>query len=372
MGLPIKVCTASAYFALMRGGGEHYTLYLCRKLKQLGYDIEIVCGRRPGRPPQPLTDEFPLHYVTQYYGLRELAFKGVRYVGGAAWKAHSLQYDLALRKYLKGSDFDLLHLHTPSNLATAVWLKRRKKVPIVYTLHGPASRKEKGMMRYLDHLMPVNTDIAEELRDDGFENVTVVPVGVDLEHFHCSKKNEGPERDGKTILFVGRLIPTKNVDGLLRAFKIVQSKVPMAKLVIVGEGPVQANLERMARELVPGVEFLGGLGWQQLPSRYCASDLFVLPSHYESFSMVGLEAAACGLPLVISEKAKAFVDSYGDDGVITFDPERPENIAEAILRGLEPEARHRMRLHAQRHISNYDWSTRAKVVDQVYREVLHQ
>jgi glycosyltransferase involved in cell wall biosynthesis len=116
-----------------------------------------------------------------------------------------------------------------------------------------------------------------------------------------------------TVLHVGRLIPRKGVDRLLRAMAAVSSDTPM-RLVIVGSGPEEARLRELAAVLgiAPAVEFKGFVDQPGLPAVYAAADIFAMPTLDDPFGMVLLEAAAAGLPLVASPFAGASVDLVED------------------------------------------------------------
>jgi glycosyltransferase involved in cell wall biosynthesis len=99
---------------------------------------------------------------------------------------------------------------------------------------------------------------------------------------------------------VATLTPVKDQATLLRAFAILRQHMPAATLDIVGSGPLRGDLARLAGELrvAEAVQFRGDVDHAALPGVYCAGDAFVLSSRHEAQSMVAIEAAACGLPVV--------------------------------------------------------------------------
>jgi glycosyltransferase involved in cell wall biosynthesis len=102
------------------------------------------------------------------------------------------------------------------------------------------------------------------------------------------------EKDGEfTVLYTGRLIPTKNVDTLIRAFKGVEGK-----LWIVGTGPEEKKLRTLSNELGVNTEFLGYMDRRELPRLYTAASVTVLPSFSESFGYTIAESLACGTPAI--------------------------------------------------------------------------
>lgn len=126
--------------------------------------------------------------------------------------------------------------------------------------------------------------------------------------FATTRSSETP-----TVLHVGRLIPRKGVDRLLRAMAAVSSDTPV-RLVIVGSGPEETRLRELAAMLgiARDIEFKGFVDQPGLPAVYAAADIFAMPTLDDPFGMVLLEAAAAGLPLVASPFAGASVELVED------------------------------------------------------------
>jgi glycosyltransferase involved in cell wall biosynthesis len=123
--------------------------------------------------------------------------------------------------------------------------------------------------------------------------VGVAPLGVDLERFR--PQPAGPEA-ARRLLHVGSLAPVKDQALLLRAFRRVAAVRPEAELVIVGEGPLRAQLEAQAAGLP--VRFIGAVPHDQLPRQYASAAMLVQTSRHEAQGLAVLEAAACGLAVV--------------------------------------------------------------------------
>nr|ADK54841.1 glycosyltransferase [uncultured soil bacterium] len=120
--------------------------------------------------------------------------------------------------------------------------------------------------------------------------------------------------DGKrVILSVSRLVPRKGQDMLIRAMPLVQQEVPDAVLLVVGQGPNEARLRKLARRHAEGsVRFVGGLSHVETPPYYAAADVFAMPCRSrkagleaEGLGIVFLEAAASGLPVVVGRSGGA-------------------------------------------------------------------
>jgi len=373
----VRIGMASAYFATMKGGGEHYTLHLSNKLADLGYDITIICGKQPFKKPEPLSKRFKIEYVPQLHFLRDWGMKGIRLISGGGGLIHSYQYRFSCyRHLLKNHHFDIIHTHDPASLHAAVKIKKRYSIPVVSTFHGHPSLKHIEEVKNVDAILPVSKEIKSSFEKHGIKNVYDIPGGVDLSHFKPMNKEEckdALELNGKIILFVGRLIPTKNLYNLLHAFKKVLSMIEDTKLLIVGDGALKGDLMRVAQKLGlnENVIFTGAISYGALPVYYNASDVFVLPSISESFPLVSLEAAACGVPIVISTGADAFIKDFGKGALFVTQPDNPEKISESLITALEDEEEisEKVSLSSKR-IESYDWMERAKKVAEIYNQCI--
>jgi D-inositol-3-phosphate glycosyltransferase len=151
--------------------------------------------------------------------------------------------------------------------------------------------------------------------------MTVIPPGVDTGHFYPIPPDEakqfiGLRPENRMILFVGRIEPLKGVDTLIQAVatlgKGLSGRRHPVHLAIIGGEPdadsaemseEMSRLQRLSDDLCMGgmVVFLGKRAQDTLPYYYSAAEVLVMPSLYESFGMVALEAMACGTPVIASE-----------------------------------------------------------------------
>jgi glycosyltransferase involved in cell wall biosynthesis len=122
--------------------------------------------------------------------------------------------------------------------------------------------------------------------------------------------------DDVAVLSVGRLAPEKGLDTLIRA--AAAARVPELAVVIAGSGPEHARLEQLAASLGVRLVLLGDSPWERMVERYVAADVFALLSEREPWGVVVNEAAACGLPLVLSDRVGAAFDLLrdGENGVL--------------------------------------------------------
>lgn len=208
--------------------------------------------------------------------------------------------------------------------------------------------------------------------------ISVISPGVDLKRFHPIEKSLAkstiaiPEQH-RLILFVGRIEPLKGIDTLLRAMSLVAKRHPdwaqdMCVSIIGGdpargeeeEDAEMARLQKLRTELGIGdlVTFIGAKDQDTLQFYYSAAEMIVMPSHYESFGMVALEAMACGTPVIASEVGGlAFVVRDGVTGYHVPDRD-PEELAAKIELLLGDEMlRMRLGRRAACWAESYGWPT---------------
>lgn len=139
--------------------------------------------------------------------------------------------------------------------------------------------------------------------------------------------------DFSTIICVARLVPIKNIDYLLRAWKLIEKRRPNYRLVIIGDGPEFVNLNELTLNMgLKTIVFLGAVNNSDIPTYFYNSAAFVLPSLSESWGLVVNEAMASGLPILISNKINAS-NTLLKEGIngFGFEPSNVKNIAEKIV-----------------------------------------
>lgn len=164
------------------------------------------------------------------------------------------------------------------------------------------------------------------------------------------------------LLTTSRFIRIKNIDGLLRGYALYRARQPEpADLVVCGDGEEREHLHRVACEVGVDrwVHWPGFVQYPKLPAYYALADAFVLASSVEPWGLVVNEAMACGLPVLVSNRCGCAPDlvQEGANG-FTFDPARPEAIAEALLK-LPKDAQALSRLGQRSKEIVEDWSPQA-------------
>jgi glycosyltransferase involved in cell wall biosynthesis len=240
-------------------------------------------------------------------------------------------------------------------------------------------RIERAIARDVAAIVATCSDEVGELARMGVRRdaVTVVPCGVDVEHFtpHGPVAPRGDQRF--RLLVVGRLVERKGVDDAIRALSLV----PHTELVIAGgpDGdsldvdPEVARLRQVAvqRGVADRVSFVGRVGRADMPALFRSADIVVAVPWYEPFGMVPLEAMACGVPVVASEVG-GLQDTVAEGSTGELVPPRRPDVLAHCLRGLlaDPIRREGYGLAGvDRARARYNWDRIALDTEQVYAGV---
>ncbi|MCD6383595.1 MAG: glycosyltransferase family 4 protein [Thermoplasmata archaeon] len=397
----MRICMVTSEFPPKWGGVGNGVYFQSKVFAERGYKIDVITRKQLGG--KKCLDVHPNVNVIEVDWLKLPMFFTTSFG------------DHAVREIMeRGNDYDVVHVH--SNMT----LLRRKHYanissPIVSTLHGTwrGERQELKLSyinptslqsindlsillispffdKYEDYAIELSNaviveSISEEeaVRRRGVENIYGrmyrVPAGVDINSFKPQNYDEGVFEkygieEGLRLLTVTRLAGRKGMDLLLRSFSMVRKEMENVALVIVGEGPQERALKRLARRLriENSVHFIGSVPFEDLKKLYATSDLFVFHSRWEGQGLVILESMASGTPCVSSnvggvrEMIRQGVDGYYVEvGDI-------EGMAERVLELLKDEEKREemARLGMKRIRSEWSWQRIAERYDVIYRDVL--
>ena len=334
------------------GGMNVYVLQLAREFARRGHEVDVFTKHHDPNDPKVVELEDGARVVHLEAGPYDAdKYDLFNYIPTFLEQLHAFQRAEETR-------YDLIHSHYWLSGRAGMALSRQWNVPHTTTFHTLANTKlraragekepqlrqdvEAEVMSDSDGIV-VSTDEEKQdiLRFYGATSgkVEVIPAGVNLDTFTPLNKERARQKlsisEASVLLYVGRIEPLKGIDIMLRATQLLECGGNLRVLVVGGSPGSDSELERLkalAGELGIGdtVTFTGSIPQSQLPTYYSAADVFVLPSHTESFGLAALEAMACGTPVVVSRVGglKTFVDS-GETGYLV--PRRcPESFAQRI------------------------------------------
>jgi D-inositol-3-phosphate glycosyltransferase len=372
------------------GGLNVYVLELARRLAAQGCNVDIFT--RATAPDSPrVIDEAP--------GLRvmNLVAGPQSPLAPEQLHGHLDAFYEALLDFCRtdGAAYDLVHSHYWLSGLVGSRLKTLWGVPHVVMFHTLGEIKNRAsygehesqlrieaeaeVLRYADRVICATEQERASLRQlygAADDQVAVIPLGVDLERFRPTAKRDARAalglNDERIILFVGRIEPLKGLDILINAAALLESDVDSSVLVVGGDETSEsqvAELRELARDrgIEHRVAFVGAVDHDQLPLYYNAADVCVVPSHYESFGLVAVEAMASGVP-VIASRVGGLAGTVRDGETGYLIPWLcPEPFAERIelLLANEP-LRHNLGQAAREAMSRYRWETVAGAVLTLY------
>lgn len=352
-------------------------------LHDLGYGNRVV--HIPAGPERPLTKREMVDYLPEFIrGVEQFAIE--KNMGYDIIHSHYWQSGLAAEMLADGWNVPMVHMfHTLGEMKNRIALSENEKEG-PYRLDG-----ERRVLKRADRVIAAT--LAEQaqlqwLYKADVNKVTIIPPGVDTSHFYSIPADEakqfvGVPAEDRVILFVGRIEPLKGIDTLIQAMTCLD--IPLSErpvLAIIGGDP-EASPESMTgemarlQELVHALSksemviFLGKRGQDTLPYYYSAAEVLVMPSHYESFGMVALEAMACGTPVIASQVGGlAFLVKDGETGFHVPDQD-PGALCEKLNLLLKDDSlRRKMGGRAAEYARSYAWENIARQVSAVYHQLL--
>ncbi|OBI20057.1 glycosyltransferase family 4 protein [Mycobacterium sp. E2497] len=381
------------YPPVVIGGLGRHVHHLSTALAAAGHEVVVLSRRPSGTDPSthPSSDEVVdgVRVVAAAQDPHEFSF-GADMMAWTLAMGHSMiRAGLSLKK--RGSTRpwrpDVVHAHDWLVAHPAIALAQFYDVPMVSTVHateagrhsgwvsGAISRQvhavESWLVRESDSLITCSASMADEITElfgPGLAGITVIRNGIDAARWPFAERR--PRTGPAELLYLGRLEYEKGVHDVIAALPRIRRTHPGTTLTIAGEGTQQEWLIEQARKhrVLKAIRFAGHLDHAALLPVLHRADAAVLPSHYEPFGIVALEAAAAGTPLVTSNiggLGEAVIN--GRTGV-SCAPRDVAGLAAAVRSVLDdPEAAQR-RAHAARErlTSAFDWKTVAQETAQVY------
>lgn len=406
--LSVHTCPMAALGGKETGGMNVYVRELSRELGAQGLSVDIYT-RSQDAAGERVRDLWPnVRVIRLPAGPEEPYNKNLVY-------NHLPQFVRGLRQFAsaEGISYDLAHSHYWLSGWVAREMAREHRLPTVHMFHTLGRMKnsvarseaeketttrirvEDELMRDMDRIVAATSlDKAQmiELYAADVHKIEVIPLGVDLKLFKPISRDKAMSTIGldlpqghRLLLFVGRLDPLKGLDTLLHAIcKLSEMEPELAKtlcLAVIGGDADESNqgmegdlecLEKLKSEAgITGlVAFLGSRAQEMLPYYYSAAEVCIVPSHYESFGLVALEAMACGTPVIASRVGGLQITV--EDGITGLFV--PAGDADALAEKLKQvlvdrDLRARMSVNARLRAQAYTWRSVSDRIIHLYEEL---
>ena len=296
-------------------------------------------------------------------------------------------------------DFDIVHGHDWLVANACDHLANRFGVPLVMTIHATEHGRHQGWInkhpqtyihgveRWItnraDRVLCCSTFMREQIVDIfgvPAESVEVIPNGIDPDELQPQSdeellrlRGEFAKPDEKLVLLIGRLVYEKGFQDALDALPSIIEKLPNTRFIVAGSGTHEEELKKQAAELglMEHGTFVGWIGDDVLHSLYRIADVCVVPSIYEPFGLVALEAMVSGCPCIVADTGGLREVVPHDEVGLRFRARDPESLAEMTIRVLEDaELCRRLTEEAFNHLRRFDWGDMAERTSVVYEGLI--
>lgn len=373
------------------GGISPHVYFLSKSLVKNGVKVYVVTCDFPGAPDHETVDGVEVHRIDSY------KTPSPDFATWVYLMNLNMQKEAARLAAKLPDKIDLFHAHDWLVATTGIGLKHVFRKPLLVTMHSTEVGRRDGIHTTTEKMiaeteawltyeawkviccsqyMVSHVKWAFGLPDD---KLVMVPNGVNTKVFENAKKQDASLRarfalpEEKLVLFVGRLVYEKGAHVLINAIPKIVDKIN-AKFVIVGSGYMKDQLSTIVKSM--GLEhkvlFTGFVDEETLIRLQSCADVSVVPSLFEPFGIVALEAMAARSAVVVSDTGGlGEIVDHDVTGVKVY-PNNPESLAWGITKVLTDERyRNSLRDNAYRRIQEmYDWDKIAQKTKQIYETVL--
>ena len=285
---------------------------------------------------------------------------------------------------------DVIHAH---HVWITPYIAAETHIPYVVTCHGTDLLGFAECGRYRPMALAGATSahkviaISRQVKADVVETYSLaddrVPLiwnGFGVDHFKLIPsatkaavlaEHNLPATDAPVISFVGKFTEFKGIDVLLRAAVIYEQRLPGAMTVLAGDGQLWGEMHALRDALgLSGVYFLGHQSQDKVARIYNAADVSVVPSRYESFGLVAIEALACGTP-VVATNGGGLPDFINDQVGALVPIDDAEALARTLISEIEQNTKQSKGPYANQYAyQNFTWKTQVALMIDLYREAI--
>ncbi|MBE9129823.1 MULTISPECIES: glycosyltransferase family 4 protein [unclassified Coleofasciculus] len=385
------------------GGQNVYVRHVGEALAQLGWHVDMFT--RKASTEDPVIVEHGPH-------CRTIRLKG----GPEAFVPRDNIFGYAgefLEELLKFQEQEGIHyslVHTNYWISSWVGMqwKKRQSIPQVHTYHSLGAVKyksieaipriantrlevEKTVLETAERIVATSPQEQEHMRSlvSSKGNIDIIPCGTDIRRFgaiNCleARQQLGLSPDDKIVFYVGRFDKRKGIETLVRAVGRSQLRGNANLKLVIGGGSRPGESDGMERDRIEGIVaelgmtdftiFPGRISDELLPAYYTAADICVVPSHYEPFGLVAIEAMACGTPVVASDVGGLQFTVVSEETGLLAPPKDEVAFAEAIDRILSnPDWRNQLSQGARNRVEEkFSWDGVAYQLSELYTQLIQK
>lgn len=381
------------YPPLVVGGLGRHVDALAREIAACGHEVVVLTRGEAGAPVEELRDGVRVRRSAVDPLAIDFTTESL-----LAW-AQAAEHGLvrAALPLLRRWRPDVIHAHDWLVAQTAVTVAEVTGAPLVATMHATEAGRHQGWLprplnlaihsveRWLvdraSAVITCSSAMQEEvsrLFDTAADEVSVIPNGIDASQWRATPRVRALARaahtaDGPLIVFAGRLVHEKGVQTLIDALPELRRHWPSVRLTVAGTGPRMDRLQDIARRrrVARAIDWAGFMTDHDLAALFGAADAVIVPSIYEPFGIVALEAAAAHAPLVVTDTGGLSDLVMAGAVGASCPPDDADALAKAIRAVLDdPAAARRAAARAARLVRrDYTWQAVASRTVDVYSRV---
>jgi glycogen(starch) synthase len=380
------------YPPLIEGGLARHVRKLSEALVERGVEVHVLTRGGEESPAHEYANGVLIHRIREPKRPTDLG----EFV---AWVERMNSDMLAAGVELGDAyEFDLVHGHDWLVANACDHLARRFGAPLVTTIHATEFGRHQGWVeehpqsyihgveRWITNRSQRVIACSHYMREQIVDifaveegRISVIPNGIDPDDLPnqdavtlARLRADFAAPEERLVLLIGRLVYEKGFQLALEAMPRLIEEVPGTRFLVAGSGTHEAELRRQAEELglMDHGTFLGWIGDDVLHSLYRIADLTVVPSIYEPFGLVALEAMASGCPCIVADTGGLREVVPHEEAGLRFRSRDPEALAEVAIRVLsDDELGHRLVAEAYEHLRRFDWADVAEQTEAVYVEL---
>ena len=368
----MRIARIIEYFPPHIGGMEGHGLTLSFEQNKLGHTVEVFNGygyKEWEDSKYFHINQAPLQFLPLYGKIRRFWFNLWAY--------------FAVKKNHKKIPYNVIHLH--GDFVEAYFggkLFKKLGIPAVLTIHAGLNKrllkpKNAKYFKNISKIICVSQEISNDLKSIGVpeKKLAVISSGINLIEFKNLDENKIADLRNQyskpIIISIGVLRPAKGFKYLIDAFKIVKEKFNGATLIIIGDGPDRAELEKQV-ENISGIHFWGRQDHNRVIEYLKAADVFVLASIYnegdrEGTSVSIMEAMAAGLPIIATNVGGTPYLVKNDVNGFIVNQSNTVELADALVKIMNnEELRSKMSKKNLEDIKQKDWPIIARQIEEIY------
>jgi len=364
----LKICLISLTFSPdSQDGAAKFITGVYKYLKKQGHDVKVITGKWniDLRDPD----------IIQVSLIRKSYF----------WLP---QFIIKVRKIMKTSSFDIVHLNGPKALTPFLFSTQKKFLSTIHDL-GPIETKfsmlpiEKNLITQLVKRASIITTCSDFIRHQIKQIFPKTDINKIFNLYSAIESKFVPYPSealilkrkmglkGPILLYIGRIASYKGVPDIIKAFQLAKLQIKNLELVI--GGTPDFSMKKTYEEWIhkyPDIRFIGFVNADEIPIYYSMADIFITYSYAsEGFGLTPIEAIACGTPVICSS-LKVFKEVLGDTAIFVL-PRRPDMLAKEIINLIKDEDKRQKLIEiASSYIKRFSWDSVGQKLEGIYYKFL--